>query len=173
MVVTSDRTLMNRCKHLKGQGLAAHREYWHDAIGYNYRMTNVAAAIGVAQLERITSFIMRKREIASLYISNLSDLDLEFQKEAPETFHSHWMFSILLPEDADRDRFRRHLADAGIETRPLFYPVHTMPMYSQKFLRLPVSENIAWRGVNLPSWPGLSNEQVLIVCSAIREYLTT
>ena len=170
MVVTSDRTLMGRCKHLKGQGLAAHREYWHDAIGYNYRMTNVAAAIGLAQLERMAQFIKRKREIASLYISNLVGLPLQFQQEQCETFHSYWMFSVLLPEDEDRDRFRQCLAEAGIETRPLFYPVHTMPMYSQKFLRLPVSEGIAWRGVNLPSWPGLSDEQVLIVCSTIRNY---
>lgn len=67
MVVTNDKTLYDRCLHFKGQGLAVHRQYWHDVIGYNYRMTNICAAIGLAQLEQADDFISRKREIADIY----------------------------------------------------------------------------------------------------------
>jgi perosamine synthetase len=67
MVITNDETLYNRCIHLKGQGLAKYRQYWHDIIGYNYRMTNICAAIGLAQLEKIESIILKKHQIAEWY----------------------------------------------------------------------------------------------------------
>ncbi len=170
MVVTNDKTLYERSRHLKGQGLAAHREYWHDIIGYNYRMTNVAAAIGLAQLERADTFIARKREIAALYRQQLSDSPVKVHAEAPGTLHSYWMTSIIVDEADDRDALREHLAAAGIETRPLFYPVHTMPMYSKSFRRHPVAEELAWAGINLPSWPGLSDRQVLDICACVVDF---
>jgi len=167
MVVTSDETLHSRVVHFKGQGLAAHRQYWHDVVGYNYRMTNVCAAIGFAQLEQAEAFIARKRQIAQRYRRNLAGSRLTFHEEAPDVFHSYWMCSILVPDARLRDPLREHLASKGIETRPLFYPAHTMPMYSGQFQRHPVAEDLGWRGINLPSWPGLSDEQVDCISDAI------
>jgi perosamine synthetase len=92
------------------------------------------------------------------------------QGEAANALNSHWMCSILVADAAQRDPLREHLAHRGVETRPVFYPVHTMPMYSGKFQRHPVAEDIGWRGINLPSWPGLSDEQVRYICSAIRDF---
>jgi perosamine synthetase len=173
MVVTNDRTLHQRAVHFKGQGLAAHRQYWHDVIGYNYRMTNICAAIGLAQLEQADEFIAKKRAVAQWYQHGLEGSGVEVHAESAHVLHTYWMNSILVPQASMREPLREHLAAAGIETRPLFYPVHTMPMYSQKFQRHPVAEDLGWRGINLPSWPGLDHEQVRFIVDRIREFVET
>ena len=170
MVVSNDKTLMERARHFKGQGLAAHREYWHDVIGYNYRMTNIAAAIGLAQLERADDLIAKKRSLAEYYKKSLAGLPLRFQEEAPETFHTYWMVSILVEHADLREPLRHYLADAGIETRPVFYPVHTMPIYAKAYRKHPVAEDLAWRGINLPSWPGMGFDELNAVCSALTTF---
>ena len=170
MVVTNDETLFDRAVHFKGQGLAQHRQYWHDVIGYNYRMTNICAAIGYAQMEQIEYFIDRKREIANLYREQFLNTNIEFHHEAENVKHTYWMCSILVPDDKSRDDLRSYLSNKGIETRPLFYPVHTMPMYSQKFQRHAIAEKLGWRGINLPSFPGLTNEQVIEICTAVKDF---
>lgn len=170
MVVTNDETLYDRSIHFKGQGLAKHRQYWHDVIGYNYRMTNICAAIGLAQMEQIDEFIRRKREIAELYIKELKDTKVELHLEQEYVYHSYWMCSILTPNADSRDTLRDYLDNHGIETRPLFYPVHTMPMYSTKFQKHPIAENLGWRGINLPSYPDLSDEDVIEICRLIKEF---
>jgi perosamine synthetase len=169
MVVTNDETLFDRSVHFKGQGLAKHRQYWHDVIGYNYRMTNICAAIGLAQLEQIGGFLERKREIAKFYEQNIINPKIEFHKEKAGLTHSYWMCSILTPDSILRDALRENLAKEGVETRPLFYPVHTMPMYSQKFQKIPIAENLGWRGINLPSYPGLSDKELGLICSIINQ----
>jgi perosamine synthetase len=170
MVVTDDKTLNERVRHFKGQGLAEHREYWHDVIGYNYRMTNIAAAIGLAQLERADEFIARKRDLAVRYARALADLPVELHAEQPGTKHSFWMVSMLVQRPEDREPLRQHLASAGIETRPLFYPVHTMPMYAQSYRKHRVAEDLAWRGINLPSWPGLPDQDMDFISSTVRRF---
>jgi perosamine synthetase len=170
MVTTNDETLYARAVHFKGQGLAAHREYWHDVVGYNYRMTNICASLGLAQLEQVDTFLDRKRRIAELYRKGLEGSGVIPHLETQGCTHSYWMCSILVSDPADRDPLRDHLANHGIETRPVFYPVHTMPMYATKFQRHPVAEDIGWRGINLPSWPGLSDGDVGQICNAIRDY---
>lgn len=170
MVVTNDKTLSERARHYKGQGLAAHREYWHDVIGYNYRMTNIAAAIGLAQLERADQFIEAKRQLAERYRSALAGLPLEMHQEQAGTRHSYWMISVLVSTPELRDPLRTHLAADGIETRPLFYPVHTMPMYDRSYRRHPVAENLAWRGINLPSWPGLDERGVARITESMTRF---
>lgn len=156
MVVTNDETLYDRCVHFKGQGLAKHRQYWHDVVGYNYRMTNICAAIGLAQLEQIQTFLNQKQQIADWYRKGLSNSNLTFHEPIGDVYHAYWMCSVLTPSAKERDLLRNHLTQKGIDTRPLFYPVHTMPMYSQKFARFKVAENLGWRGMNLPSYPSLT-----------------
>ena len=170
MVVTDDDTLHDRMTHFKGQGLAKYREYWHDVIGYNYRMTNICAAIGLAQLERADSVIVQKRQIAEWYKRELKEYPLTFQEETGDVQHSYWMVSILVPDAADRDPLRNALRQQSIETRPVFYPVHSMPMYSSAFQRHPVAESLGWRGINLPSYPALDEVSVKEICSVIRDH---
>jgi perosamine synthetase len=170
MIVTNGDDLAERAKHLKGQGLAANREYWHDVIGYNYRMTNICAAIGLAQLERAGEFLSKKRELAKAYQQQLAGLPVEMHREAANTTHSWWMISILVEDSADRDRLRAHLREKGIETRPLFYPAHLMPMYLRDDPDFPVAEDLSRRGINLPSWPGLTAGQLQTIISSIATY---
>ena len=170
MVCTSDSTLYERAVHFKGQGLATHRQYWHDVIGYNYRMTNICAAIGMAQLERIDNILLQKREIAEFYQEAFKNLPIIFHSEEGDVTHSYWMCSIALIDDRRRDDLRRHLSDRGIETRPVFYPVHTMPMYAEKYQRCPVAEKIGRSGINLPSWPGLSFEQLSYITNEVSNF---
>jgi perosamine synthetase len=170
MVVTNDQALAESAKHFKGQGLAPNREYWHDVIGYNYRMTNICAAIGLAQLERADEFLSKKRELAKTYQKYLQGLPVEMHGESADVTHSYWMTSILIENPADRDGLRAHLRERGIETRPLFYPVHMMPMYVAGHQTYPVAQDLAERGINLPSWPGLGASQAEAIASAIEGY---
>lgn len=171
MVVTNNRTLYERAKRYKGQGLASQREYWHDVVGYNYRMTNICAAIGLAQLERADDLLKKKRRLATRYADELVGLPLSVHRESEGVQHSYWMFSILVDSPQDREPLRQHMASSGIETRPVFYPVHTMPMYSTgTFESHPVAEGLAWRGINLPSWPDLSDDEIEFICHRIRTF---
>jgi len=170
MVVTNDQTLFERMVHFKGQGLAKYREYWHDVIGYNYRMTNICAAIGLAQLERINETLRKKRQIAELYQELLKDTEFKIHSEVGDVYHSYWMVSILVSQASQRDQVRRHLAESGIETRPVFYPVHTMPMYSHRFQKQKVAENIGWRGINLPSFPDLETQDIREICQVLSSF---
>jgi perosamine synthetase len=170
MVVTKDPTLFSRALQFRGQGLAQYRQYWHDIIGYNYRMTNIAAAIGLAQLEQVHTFLQKKRQVVDWYLEFLSD-KVETHREMPECRHSYWMFTILVSAMEKRDVLRNRLAEMGVETRPMFYPVHTMPMYSQRFMKHPVAEGLAWRGINLPSYPELTEEQVAYISDIINRNL--
>jgi perosamine synthetase len=170
MVITDDDTLHDRMTHFKGQGLAKYREYWHDIIGYNYRMTNICAAIGLAQLEQAEEFIAQKRRVAEWYRCGLSGVPVTMQNEVGDVRHSFWMVSILVEDPSDRDPLRDALGQHQIETRPVFSPVHSMPMYSSSFQRHPVAESLGWRGINLPSYPSLGEVCVGKICSAIAAY---
>jgi perosamine synthetase len=171
MVVTGDDGLADLARRLRGQGLAKDREYWHDLIGFNFRMTNICAAIGCAQMDGIEPTIARKRAIAGRYRRGLAGLPLEVHREAPGTSHGCWMVSVLVPDAALRDPLRRHLRLDGIETRPLFPPVHLMPMYRAIAGRHPTAEDLAARGLNLPSYPDLTDRDVDRICRSIRAFL--
>lgn len=167
MVVTNDGELHERVRHYKGQGLVHGREYWHDVIGYNYRMTNICAAIGLAQLERADELLARKRQVAAWYAQGFDGLPVKMHNEASDVRHSFWMCTILVDDPPQREQIREHLVVAGIETRPVFFPIHTMPMYAQMVTAFPVAEDLALRGINLPSWPDLTYEEVQRVVDSV------
>jgi len=170
MVVTNDLSLYEKVVHLKGQGLAKDREYYHDIIGYNYRMTNICAAIGTAQLERANELIEKKILIAKWYKQKLKSLPITFHSQVGNVKHSYWMVSILVKDSEERNAIRLFLKDNGIETRPTFHPVHLMPMYFEKDLSLPVAEELGSRGINLPSYPGLDFEDVDFITKFLSNY---
>ena len=172
MVVSNNDIIIKSIKKLKGQGLADKREYWHDIIGYNYRMTNICAAIGLAQLDRIESFLSRKYEIAQLYKRLLSETPIEIHKEVGNVYHSYWMVSILVNSSKIRKELREYLTKNGVETRPVFYPIHTMPIYSKYRNENPIAENIGSRGINLPSFPDLNDDEIKFICNKIKEYFS-
>lgn len=170
MVVCKDAALDANLRHLRGQGLAKDREYWHDVVGYNYRMTNICAAIGLAQLERISDILSAKAALAGRYRAALANAPVAFQAHRPTEALSHWMVTILIPAAADRDPLRAALSAVGIETRPIFHPVHTMPMYHRQDTSFPVAEDIAARGINLPSWHRISQDLFEDIITTVNNY---
>ncbi len=171
MVVARSSEVFARCNLLKNQGVSSQKMYWHDVVAYNYRMTNICAAIGLAQLEQVNEILEKKRKIAEWYREDLQGLPLKTHDEVGDVKHSYWMCSIILNDAKHRDVLRDYLKNANIETRPLFYPVHTMPMYQDKS-SYPVAESIGGRGINLPSWPALTRDKVSIITGKIQEYFS-
>jgi perosamine synthetase len=167
MVVSKDAATDTRVRHMRGQGLAANREYWHDVVGYNYRMTNICAAIGLAQLERVDEILAQKRRLAASYRRALADAPVTFQGASPGEEASHWMITILAPDAGSRDPIRARLAEAGIETRPTFPLAHDMPMYLDQSFDLPHARDISRRGINLPSWHHLDDATVAEIANLI------
>jgi perosamine synthetase len=170
MLVTSDDALAERARHLRGQGVSATRTYWHDVIGFNYRMTNVAAAIGCAQLERVEETLDAKRRLAALYRQHLDGIDgVAFQADPPWARPVYWMICILV-DPRLRDPLMAFLAGEGVETRPFFYPAHTLPMYTTGE-RFPEAERLGSSGINLPSYPTLEPDEVERVCRLIGDFM--
>jgi perosamine synthetase len=171
MVVTNDGALAHRMRQLRGQGQDLDRRYWFPIVGFNYRMTNVAAAIGLAQLERVDWHVGRRRGNAGEYRKRLAHSErFELSPEAPWAESSFWMSSVLVRDATrrDRDEIMAGLATRGIETRPFFFPMHVLPPYrdiaSHTF---PVANDLSSRGLNLPSGATLSDADIGRVCEAL------
>ena len=170
MVICNDDALAERLRIVKGQGQSPTRRYWHEVLGFNYRMTNICAAIGLAQMERLESILQRKRSIGARYRSLLADLPVEFQLARPDVEGSDWLVSLLLPHGVNRDDVMASMYARGIDTRPVFYCAHQMPVYAAG-QSLPVSENVAMRGISLPSYPSLTNTEIQRVADALKSFL--
>ena len=172
-ILTTDDDLLNeKVRFLRDHAMSPEKRYWHTEIGFNYRMTNLQAALGVAQMERIEEFIARKRWIAGLYRQGLQDIStLEFSPEAPWATSVYWMASILLKDNfpLTREELMQRLKERGIDSRPFFYPIHTMPPYQDDTLKMPVAEDISRRGINLPSAVTLTEADIQRIVSAIRQ----
>lgn len=170
MIVSNNKTLIDRAAYLKSQAVSPSREYWHDEIGFNFRMTNICAAIGVAQLEQADYIIQKKRELSDWYKTELDGYPVVFQADSAEAFNSYWMVSILALDHTTRDGIRAHLKNHGVDTRPFFYSAHTMPSFKSDEA-FPIAESLSKRGLNLPSYPTLSKDEVVFICTLIKAYL--
>ena len=173
MVVCNDEALARKVRQLAGHGREPGRRFWFPIVGFNYLMTNIEAAIGLAQLERIDWHLSRRREIAGWYREELAgEESMTLSPEEPWAQSVFWLFCAVLDEDryGSRNETIRALDELGIETRPFFHPLHTLPMYreSSSGREFPVAEDLARRGINLPSSATLTREQVARVCAALR-----
>lgn len=168
MVVSNKKKYIEKVARLKNQG-ASNKKYWYEEIGYNYRMTNICAAIGLSQLEQINKILNRKKDIANLYKEELKNLPITFQQIQRKGISSFWLVSILVKNRKVRDKLTEFLKNSGIETRPLFFPAHTMPMFNSN-KTFPVAKNLSNRGLNLPSFPDLTDNNVIEISAFIREF---
>lgn len=172
MVVTDSERLRDRCRYLKNLAfpLAGAREYSHQEIGFNYRMSNVIAALGLAQTERADEYVARRRRNAQLYRDQLADFPgITLQSEKQWAQGVYWMFGILIEDDfaIGRDQVIEMLRAEGIDTRVFFTPMHLQPSLKNYGCdcsgSYPVSEDIARRGLYLPSGSGLTEEQIVFI----------
>jgi perosamine synthetase len=173
-VTLNDDSMAATVRLLRGQGMDPNRRYWFPVVGYNYRLTNVAAALLCAQLERRQDFVKRRREIYARYTEGLTGRPgIELQVDIPGTTRSPWLFSILVDEasfGSSRDDVILGLAQAGIETRPFFPPIHRLPPYQGARVagaRLPVTDRLAAQGLNLPTFVGLKLDTVDLICDQV------
>jgi len=172
MVLTSDAKLADRLRLLRDHAMSPERRYYHAEIGFNYRMTTLQAALGLAQLDRFAEILERKRKIAAWYREGLRGLPLELAPDLPGCDNVHWMFSALVGRHArlDRDALARRLSDRGVDSRPFFVPIPELPPYRSRS-RYPVAADLAARGFNLPSGPRLTRRDVRFICDEIADLL--
>jgi perosamine synthetase len=168
--VTDDPQLASRMRLLRDHGMTPGRRYWHDVVGFNYRMTNLQAAVGVAQMERIGSLLEKRSQVAAAYRDRLASIPgLTVPADMPWSQRVCWLYTILIDQPefgADRDTVIQAMATAGIETRPMFHPVNILPPYRHS-PPCPVAERLSPAGVSLPSHPSLGLDEIQQVCDAL------
>jgi perosamine synthetase len=170
MCVTADKRIADKIRMLRGQGMDPQRRYWFPLVGYNYRMTNVAAAIGVAQLESVRGFLAHRQKVFGWYSKFLGDNKmLGHQGHADWADNAYWMYGVVLDGLFDRDAIAADLLTQGIETRPVFPPLHLLPPYQHLNRResFPVATDLGRRGLILPTGAHLSKAHVERICSAL------
>ena len=179
MIVTDDLALAEKCKSLRNLCFKPEKRFVHDELGFNYRMTNLQAALGLAQLEQLDGFVIKKRAMGKLYTKLLQDLDC-VQLPLPQTGYAqniYWVYGLLLKENIklDAQEVMQKLQEKGVGTRPFFWCMHEQPVLKKMGLfkdeQYPVAENLARRGFYLPSGLNLSENQVIRVCKILKEVL--
>lgn len=179
MVLTSDEGMAARAASYRNLCFRPEKRFYHTDLGYNFRMTNLQAAIGVAQMERVEEFVGIKRRLGEYYRKRLATIPgIRFQVEKPWAKSVYWMYSVELDESAGLDAATamRELAARGIGTRPFFLGLHEQPALHAAGLfrgeRYPVAERIARQGFYLPSGMTLTEEQIDEVVDAVREVVS-
>ena len=171
MITTNNSELYNNALILRDHGMSRDKKYWHEYIGFNYRLTNIQAAIGLAQLEKIDEFIVQKRNIASWYQEAFAPINgITFANELTWAKNVYWMSSIQIDElvlGHSRDSLIKTLKTKNIEARPFFYPLHEMPVYQQQGGSFPISSKISKQGINLPSSVLLTKQDVSNIANTL------
>ena len=178
MITTNDQDIARLAWNLRDHAFSSERHFWHKFVGFNYRMTNLQAAVGLAQVERLNELVAARRRNAAHYTSLLRDISgITTPPEAPWAKNVFWMYGIMVERDSfgmNRDQLRSVLADNGIETRTFFIPMHCQPVYWNTFKgqRFPVAERLCRDGFYLPSSSSLTVgeiERVAVVISSAQQ----
>jgi len=176
MVLTDDLQLAEKARSLRNLCFQPQRRFYHEELGFNLRITNMQAALGLAQLERMDQIVRKKRWLGREYTRRLQEVtDLQLPVEESWARSVYWMYGVVVSEDSGLDaaELARKLAERGIQTRPFFLGMHQQPVFRKRGLflneRHPVTERLARQGLYLPSGLALTNEQLVQVCDAICE----
>lgn len=173
IIIFKSKEVYEHACMLRDHGMRKDRRYWHDYVGYNYRMTNLQAAIGVAQMERIEKIIERKVAIAKYYLERFEDIrEIKMPKlDFENSLNTYWLFTFLLSESTNREDFRKYLTDKNIETRPTFISAHDMPPYTDfKRGNLSNSKLISQKGLSIPSYIDLQVNDLEYIADQIANY---
>jgi len=181
MILTDDDALAERCRALRNLCFLPGRRFVHEELGWNFRITNLQAAVGLAQLDRLADFVARKRRMGSLYSELLRDLP-GIQIPLSRTDYAeniYWVYGIVLSDELgfDAEEAMRRLATRGIGTRPFFYPMHQQPVFTRmglfKGASYPVAERLARQGFYVPSGLALSEDDIRHVAAEVKDALGT
>ena len=176
MILTDDENLANKCASLRNLCFLPQKRFVHEEIGWNLRMSNLQAAVGVAQLERLDEFVSKKKAMGRKYTELLNDIK-EIQLPVATIDYAeniYWVYGLILNKEVpfDAAEAAKRLGAKGIGTRPFFYPMHKQPVFNKMGLfkdeHYPVAENLAERGFYIPSGLALNNEQIENVAKAVR-----
>ena len=180
MVLTDDPVLADRCRSLRNLCFQKKQRFLHEELGWNYRMTNLQAALGLAQLERLDQTLDRKRAIGDFYNQSFGELEAA-QLPVAVTHYAqnlYWVYGLVLNESVDFDAatVMKLLAEQGIGSRPFFWPLHEQPVIRKMGLdqpngSFPIAEKIARRGFYIPSGIGTPTEDLVVVSEVVREIL--
>lgn len=179
MIVLNDKELFTKALMMRSHGFTPENRYWHQIWGTNMRLTNLQAALGVAQMRRVDELVEAKRFIANCYLNSLSSITgklLILPSALPNVNHSHWLFTIQLIDEAHVDGLQNYLQINHIESRRFFHPLHNQPafsQYSKKNLTFPVAEQLYKSGLCLPSSTSLTHDEVKLISHKIVEYFET
>lgn len=173
MITTDDKDFYNKCKYLRDHAMSKEKRYWHTEPGFNYRMTNIQAALGCAQLERAVEIMSKRQEIFNWYQKHLGSISaISFNRTAEWATNAYWLI-CLENQDWDvikRDQFMVELKKRGVDSRPFFYPMSDMPYFSD-IVETPQAHEVYQKGINLPTYFDLTEEQVEFVCSVVKSLL--
>jgi len=178
MVLTDDPELAEKARSLRNLCFQSNRRFYHEELGFNFRLTNVQAALGLAQIERIGDIVARKRWIGQEYTRRLKGIEgLQLPVEEQWARNVYWMYGAVLSEERgmDASQFAQKLRELGVDTRPFFLGMHEQPVFHKRHLflneRYPVAERLARQGLYLPSGLALTDEQLAHVCNVVHEVL--
>ncbi len=174
MVITSSPELADKMLVLRDHGMRRTKRYWHEVPGFNFRMTNLQAALGIAQLEAFPKLQTLRAAVDKQYRERLAEISwIDLPPSMPWAMPCLWLFSMLIKKGISteqRDALAASLLEAGIETRPFFYPLHEQPPYLASSSEFPVSCDISSRGLSLPSSPMLKPADIDTICDRIRDF---
>ena len=172
MLVTNDKKLYDKAKCINNHGEDPKKKFWQTRVGYTFEMSNIQAALGFAQLERIEEFVEKKRRIFGWYKERLGRIEeLTMNVERPKTKSNMTMTSIVLDRNfgITRDMLIKKLKQRLVDTRPFFYPISMFPMYKEA--NTPIAHHVALNGINLPSGLNLTEKEVDYVARMVRDIL--
>ena len=179
MVLTDDPKLAEKVRSLRNLCFQHERRFYHEEMGFNFRLTNMQAALGVGQLERMDHIVAKKRWIGQEYTRRLKDIEiLQLPIEKPWARSVYWMYGVVLREETGMDAnwLAQRLRERGVDTRPFFLGMHEQPVFHRQGLFLnehyPVAERIGRQGLYLPSGLALTEEQLIQVCDVVHEVLS-
>ncbi len=180
MIVTSDASLAEHARRLRDLAHTPKRRFVHDEVGFNFRMTNLQGAIGLAQLERIEQAIANKRWMADLYHELLADVpEIALPQEQPWARSMYWMYAVRVTKRSkqSRDEIMAALKSRGVDSRTFFVPMHQQPVFRQwgwfEGEAYPVAEELSETGFYLPSGPAITEEQIRTVCATLKDILAS
>jgi perosamine synthetase len=168
MITTNSKELYKKMRYLRDHAMSKDKKYWHTEVGFNYRMTNLQAALGVAQFERIDEILLKRKELFEYYQERLKNVQgIKLNYKASWAKNVYWLISIEIDGyiESQRDEFIQKLKTKNIDSRPYFYPLSDMPMYENA--DTPMTHKVYQRGLFLPSYFDITKDEVNYICKEI------